>query len=279
MAAVGQAMASAGSAVGVGGAGPVVDGKQIRVLYMHGFGSSPQGSKSRILRSLFDTACPSMATDLRQMQNFRQNRLLQCIVLVAVMCLLLDLLILRWAGTWLWGAVYAAVVTFVSWQVGWYLFRWMACQVVDRCVAIQLAAIQKHKPHVIVGSSWGAGIAVMCLLRGKLRDQSLLLLAPAAQLMAQRLGCVAFGAKGFEFPVSTPPPFVHIVQGTADTTVPLLHSQQLARSLETWPKSELEEGTKVKLTEIPGGEHKLSGIMTEEGLSALVVEAFRNSRV
>jgi hypothetical protein len=86
----------------------------------------------------------------------------------------------------------------------------------ERCVAQQADAIRRFRPDVVVGSSFGGGVAVALLQRGLWKGPTLLL-AQAAREQGLRP----------ELPDGVR---VWIVHGTRDEVVPFSSSQALARS-------------------------------------------------
>jgi hypothetical protein len=155
----------------------------LRVLFIHGLESNPQGTKARFLASRFEALTPAMDTS-------------------------------DFAG----------------------------------CVAAQAAAIEQFSPHVVVGSSFGGGVAVSLLAQRLWRGPTVLL-APATTLLGLA-------------PVLPDGVAVTIVHGVHDAIVPLADSRALAAS-----------GTPalVRLLEVDD-EHRLQGLVDSGRLAELVVE-------
>lgn len=114
------------------------------------------------------------------------------------------------------------------------------------CVAIHRAAVEASPPDVLVGSSFGGGVAVALLASGAWRGPTLLL-APAVGYLgiAPRL------------PEGVP---VIIVHGTRDALVPIEDSRVLAAT-----------GTPelVRLIEVDD-EHRLTTLLEDERLASWV---------
>ena len=155
----------------------------LRVLFIHGLESNPQGAKARFLAAHFEALTPAMDTS-----DF------------------------------------------------------------TACVAAQAAAIEQFSPHVVVGSSFGGGVAV-ALLAQRLWRGPTVLLAPATTLLGLA-------------PVLPADLAVTVVHGVHDAVVPLADSRALAAS-----------GTPalVRLLEVDD-EHRLQTLVDSGQLAALVVE-------
>jgi len=118
----------------------------------------------------------------------------------------------------------------------------------EACVAQQAEAIRRFAPDVVVGSSFGGGIALALLQRGVWRGPTLLL-AQAGLRQSLRA----------ELPAGVP---VWLVHGTRDDVVPIEDSRALARS-----------GSRglVRLIEVDD-DHPLSGLVASGRLVELVRE-------
>lgn len=92
----------------------------------------------------------------------------------------------------------------------------MDTQHFEACVAQQAEAVRRFEPDVVVGSSYGAAVAV-ALLQREQWDGPTLLLAEAAQRLGLR-GRLPRGAR------------VWMVHATGDDVVPVEDARQLARS-------------------------------------------------
>jgi len=128
----------------------------------------------------------------------------------------------------------------------------------DGCTRDAMAAIREAQAAddgggklLVVGSSWGGMVALRCIEHG-LRPDATLLLAPAL---------AAKGFYGWFWPRaalseglfdSLPPKSVLVVHGTADNTVPIETSRELAA---IFPSA-------VNLLEIEGGDHRLNNALS-----------------
>src|SRR5262245_19596356 len=86
----------------------------------------------------------------------------------------------------------------------------------EGCVCVQAEMLAQFRPDVLVGSSYGAAVALALLQRGLWRGPTLLL-AQAAVLMGFAL----------ELPAGIP---VWLVHGARDTLIDPEHSRRLARA-------------------------------------------------
>lgn len=122
------------------------------------------------------------------------------------------------------------------------------------CVATQAAVIASFAPDVLIGSSFGGGVAVE-LLRRKHWNGPTLLLAQAALMYDREARLLA------DVPV-------WLVHGTRDDVVPIEHSRRLART-----------GTPdlVRLIEVDD-DHSLAGMVASGELVAVVRELYDSSR-
>jgi hypothetical protein len=114
------------------------------------------------------------------------------------------------------------------------------------CVAIQRAALEASPPDVLVGSSFGGGVAVALLAGGAWRGPTLLL-APA----------VGYLGLAPRLPEGVP---VVIVHGARDALVPIEDSRVLAAT-----------GTRelVRLIEVDD-EHRLTSLLEDERLASWI---------
>jgi fermentation-respiration switch protein FrsA (DUF1100 family) len=141
----------------------------------------------------------------------------------------------------------------LAWRRGYPRWRrHLTRRVFARSVAVQEAALARHRPEVVVGSSFGGAVTLALMRSGAWRGPTVLL-CPAWKLVVERAGW------------PEPPPLaqlpglgrVLVVHGTADDVVPLAHSQALVA------------GSAASLTVVED-DHRLSATATTEGLAAWV---------
>jgi predicted alpha/beta-hydrolase family hydrolase len=246
--------------------------KRLRVLFMHGLESGPGGTKDRYLRRHFQVLTPDMHVSIYRFSKSNS----------VVRNALRRPLFLGWAagaaGSLLCFAAWHGPLVWLAWlgvfgsllmAIRRPLARQGLATSLERCVAIQADAIREYRPDIVVGSSWGGAVALICVSRG-IYSGPLLAVAPVPKLIFDRLGdadgqrCAAFCR---EMPADAVRRAV-IVHGDQDEVVPLEHSRMLAAA------------TGVELQVIPGGDHSLhyalvhsdDGEGTNDRLRQLVVE-------
>ena len=131
-----------------------------------------------------------------------------------------------------------------------------ARDVLDRCFVIQKDALSE--PDVLVASSWGAAVALKLLVDRAWTGPTVLLCPGHRRLLASQDAdalVTAFRA----LPKKTLRRVV-LVHGTADATVPIEDSRELAAD-------------RARLVEVPGGSHGLGGAAADGLLSSVVLDA------
>jgi predicted esterase len=118
----------------------------------------------------------------------------------------------------------------------------------EGCVRLQSETLARFRPDVLVGSSYGAAVALALLQRGGFRGPTLLL-AQAAVLMGLPL----------ELPSGVP---VWLVHGTRDRLIDPEHSRRLARA---------GRPDEVRLIEVDD-DHSLSASVESAALAGWVQE-------
>lgn len=123
----------------------------------------------------------------------------------------------------------------------------------EGAIATQAAALASFRPDVVVGSSFGGGIAVALLAR-KLWRGPTVLLAPAAALLGLPYGLPDDAA-------------VTVAHGVDDDIVPLAHSRSLVEG---------RAPARVRLVEVADG-HRLQTLVDSGELATLVRETYATS--
>lgn len=213
----------------------------MRVLYVHGLESGPVGGKAgRLAAAGFDLRAEAMPCGQAAVRRdpFVVASAAGALGLSGVGVLLGPL---GWLATGLaWRGAYP---------------RWrqrLTRRVFARSVAVQEAALARHRPEVVVGSSFGGAVTLELLRRGAWRGPTVLL-CPAWKLVAERAGQApppGLAARAGAAPVL-------VVHGTRDEVVPLDHSQELVA------------GSDAQLLVVED-DHRLSATATADGLASWV---------
>ncbi len=205
----------------------------LKILFMHGLESRPGGSKDRYLRRYFKKVCtPDMKMSACRLtrsnsvvRNLLRRPLLWGWAAAAVAALPLGWAIYGPLAFPVWAVVFGGVLMAIRGP----LTRQALAASLDRCLAIQTAAIREFRPDLVVGSSWGAAVALMCASRG-IYSGPMLLLAPPVKMVLDRLGD-ADGSHWETLCGSISPEVVRrilVVHGDQDATVPVEDSRSLA---------------------------------------------------
>ena len=147
----------------------------ISILFMHGLESGPRGSKVRFLRRAFgEVHCVDM--EMSACNPLRRNSPARWILAYAsTAAVLLPALATSQSAASITALAATAVAACVP------LARWRLACSLRTCAQLQRRAIQRLKPDIVVGSSWGGAVALQCLHSGYWRGPTLLL-APAIKV-------------------------------------------------------------------------------------------------
>ena len=182
-----RSMAATASA---GGKAPL----PIKVLYMHGLESTAWGAKSDRLKHVVAEveAVQMPVKHLRALSgpNPHVKAALAC-ALVGVLAIAGGLLLLLhsdevWEAGLNWRQQLAVVLLFaggLSLAATLLFVQWALQFLVEACYAVQRAALRRFKPDVVMGSSFGGGMAQLLLARGEWAGPTVLL-APAGEQVA-----------------------------------------------------------------------------------------------
>ena len=139
------------------------------------------------------------------------------------------------------------------------------CDSFQQCLEIQRQALEAAPPDVLVGSSWGGGVAAALLAEGRFHGP-FVLLCPALRVRERRAGIDAtrpeLSVATIEAGLAALPDEIKarglLVHGTGDTTVPIDDSRALS------------ELSGIALLEVAGGSHGLGKWTASGGLEDAV---------
>jgi hypothetical protein len=207
-----------------------------KVLFMHGLESGPNGRKVRHLKTLYDVRCVDMNVSLFSI--WKPNSILRCFLLQPT---LWAVLASSGAVTYLLFQTYHDCSPLLQWGLAG--FAWLAASIVvwrvlignalqnaaTGCMNIQRNEINSFKPDIVIASSWGGGIALLCA-HFRVWTGPMLLLAPS---YSKFLRFSAFKSKFqtmdvFLKPISNG---IVIVHGLQDDVVLPVDSEVLCRKL------------------------------------------------
>eukprot|EP01116_Phalansterium_solitarium_P004433 TRINITY_DN15436_c0_g1_i1.p1 TRINITY_DN15436_c0_g1~~TRINITY_DN15436_c0_g1_i1.p1 ORF type:complete len:233 (+),score=62.53 TRINITY_DN15436_c0_g1_i1:88-786(+) len=210
--------------------------KDIRVLYMHGLESGINGVKVQKLKKSFNVHAVDM--NIRWLAS-RQAYGWALVTVYVVVVSIFAWRLATFGGGWL--AVVAAVL-FLAGSIVLLeqLLRKLLRIFLNAAVSRQADAIASFKPDVVVGSSFGGAIAMLCIDRGLWHGPTLLL-APAFHKVCN----LARMPLNFTMPPSVR---MHIVHGTKDNTVPIDDSRLIANALRQVTLEEINDDHRLKST-------------------------------
>ena len=205
---------------------------QPRVLFLHGFESDPDAPQGKVadLRAEFE-AVDAPALQTGKLQFHRRNSVLRC---------LLRLPALRAAAALAAGSLLACTVSgaplrssllCLALPLAWMaaVHKWLVASAVEASVVASLAvardAVTRFRPDVVVGSSWGGGLATLLVQQGHWHGR-VALLAPAGRRIAQALPSASKTREQLLTPLPSRTVGV-VVHGTRDTVVPPIDSKLL----------------------------------------------------
>ncbi len=179
----------------------------LKVLFLHGLESGPQGQKARYLAERFEARTPDMQTAASAAARLQHDGRL----------------------------------TDRSAVDGPETRRRAEVALFERSLALQRAEVASFRPDVLVGSSFGGALAVALLREGAWKGPTLLL-AQAALLATRRAGVL-----GPEAQLALPPDVdVLLVHGTQDDVCPIDDSRRLAATSSRARLVEVEDGHRLE---------------------------------
>ncbi len=228
----------------------------LKILFMHGLESGPKGSKARYLQQNFQNVCiPNMQMslfDIRKSNSVLRN-ILSCPIFfiwltAAIIGLILALLTCKLLALLIWSITFSGIL-FVIRKC---LIQQGLSASLERCIKIQADAIHNFQPDIIVGSSWGAFLALMCTSRG-LYSGPQLLIAPPIKLVFDKLGNLDNRWKDLCKSISLETAKqILLIHGNKDRTVSVSDSQLFAQTI----------GSELKI--FPG-DHSLNEMLLDTG--------------
>lgn len=210
---------------------------RLRVLFVHGLESGPQGKKARALREAgFEVVAEAMPCSQRSM--LREP-------LTIALFSLATLLMIVGIRLGVFGALVAALALLVSTPFG---VRLIIARAFQKSIQVQRDAISQHAIDVVLGSSYGGAVALELLCLGVWKGPTVLL-CPAHELVAKRIGRPRIAI--------TLRKNVCVVHGTRDETVPIENARALVQASEA------------TLLEVDD-DHRLSKSATPENLATWI---------
>ena len=235
----------------------------IRILFIHGLEGSPEGSKVQLLRAQgFDVHAIDMQMSIwawrRRNSVLRQLFRLLETRLMALTLLLGAVIALATGSLWAALAIFAAVAIWVAVRI-----RAVAAAALRRsfeaCVEMQRAAVERFKPDICVGSSWGGAVAAELVALDSWKGPTVLL-APAIARVSEwtdRMDVRGRLERIKERSASVP---ILVFHDPDDDTVPAEHSRMLA------------DGSNIDLRFVKAGGHRLLELL-ERGELADAIKA------
>lgn len=230
-------------------------GARPRVLFLHGLESGPGGDKVQQLRAAgLDVVAPDMEMSLRRLdrRNSVVRNLLRLPETRAAAALAVTTALVGGRRGWLTAGLGAAAWIRVR---GATLRRNALRRSYEACIAIQREAIERVRPDVLLGSSWGGAVAVELVARGAWRGPTVLL-APAFHRVAHGMGWGAVDADLAQLRALAAEHPVVVFHDPTDDTVPLADSVALAGR------------SAIELAKVDAGGHRLMGLLEDGSLVA-----------
>ena len=236
-----------------------------RVLFLHGLESDPTSpvGKAADLRASFTHVCaPELHTGKTELH--RRNSVARCLLRLpalraAIMTAATSILSAVFAGLPLKLAALGVALPLAAVAA---CHKWLIAASVEASVAasfaVAVAALKDFRPAVVVGSSWGGGLAQLLVQQG-LYDGPVLFLAPAGRRVAKAMPQRSKLTQ--ELSAALPSSCVGVVlHGTRDSIVPMVDSKILTAQS---PRCVVRTCNDI---------HALNKVLHREALAALVRE-------
>jgi len=232
----------------------------IRVLYLHGFEENPGSPKPQALLNdkRFDVRMPSLNVHFKQSRSPLIFALMQRWLLGSIACGM---------GVGIGAATYASFTPPFASVCGLMATSTLLYSYRKRLVSdavsgsylcsleVAKSALLEHKPHVVVGFSWGGALACDMINSAEWTGPTVLL-APAHRKLLELRGLASSRVR---LPCNTV-----VVHSQADSIVPIEWSRELVAG---------QEVSNVRLLEIKKDPHKMWSIATDGTMARLVQEA------
>jgi hypothetical protein len=139
-----------------------------RVLFLHGLESGPCGNKAQVLSAIFgpNSVCaPDMQVSLHRFD--KKNSMVRALVYspqawLLALATLVEIIILI---TDFDHGYFGLGVFALLFYVGMNIVRDVVRKVNEVCIALQKQALDTFRPDLVVGSSYGGGIALFLIAR------------------------------------------------------------------------------------------------------------------
>jgi hypothetical protein len=222
----------------------------IRVLFLHGLESGPEGGKVRTMRSAgFEVHAPNLQSVLT-----KPVRLVKLLISIQGVIILLTLGLM--CGGWSWFHVLCFGLSTSAANL-FLLDLLLHCMVLV-CKRMVLADMALFQPDVLVGSSWGGAILTFILSDGSWRGPAIIL-ASAHRSLAK---LSRFSSQETRIAVGSHTAPITIVHGRLDRVCAPIGSSDLEKQYR-------EAGVPVKLHWFDD-QHGLNEIFTAERVAAWI---------
>lgn len=215
-----------------------------RVMYVHGLESGPTGKKAKLLAEAgFDVTAVLMPCS----QKYALRDPLIALWAIGSMALVIAAARSEWP-------LLAALAAGLAFGAFLPVKALVTRRVLERSVEVQRRHLERTKPDVVLGSSFGGAVSLELLRRGLWRGPTVLL-CPAHERVTERGWQRRHpGLAGVPAEVVAN---VLVVHGTNDETVPIEHSRRLVA------------GTRARLVTVDD-DHRLTACATAENLASWV---------
>lgn len=233
----------------------------LRVLFLHGLESRPNGGKVLALRAQgFEVIAPDMQMGTSQIR--RKNSVIRMLMRLGEVRLF-ALVVITWVALSLslrhpWWSLGGLALLVIGWRARYP--HWVASALArsfETCVQIACDSVHDAEAAVLVGSSWGGAVAAELLTRGVWRGPTILL-APAIAAVyrkTQRADAAAHLSRLRELSATVP---ILIFHDPADETIPHADSESLAA------------GSSIELRSVSAGGHRLMQLLERGTLAAAI---------